>query len=236
MQEAMRSPQMRQLMIAGAVLLILFMAMGLLRLVVNPRLGPPGASESTSRPSAISSSYVGSDPASSEEFPEEETARVSVLGIWGRLAVILLVLYGVAVGIKRLRTRASDAQWSEAGDGPLAQTAEAPDALMWLRDSINLDDAGAIHLIQVEDELLVVGCVERRMALLARLPKRRQDPAEDETAAIGEPVRAQRTGRRRAGADGTDDTEATRRRTVPEWEWAKRRGELIRALKQQVEA
>ncbi len=141
--------------------------------------------------------------------------HISVLEIWWRFAVLLTAIYGIGMGIKWFKTRREEM-------GQEMESSNQAGPAMVLCDSVELDDSCNVHLLQVEDELLVIGSSNRRLALLAQL--RRQAASVVPEAEPGQ------QSKRRREPTGVP----LRAPGVSEWEWAQRRAELISALQQQV--
>ena len=208
MQYPASARQRRQLLAAGALLVAVLVLIGALALAA--RLSAPPASES----SGADTDSAGGTLATAA-VPAAEPARVSVLAIWGRLLVVLVATYGLLLGLRWLRREAPRRQRQQPAEG------EA-EVLLRIRDAVNLGGGREIHLIEIGEELLVVGSSQGQLALLAQI---RRDRSEAREVMPAEPAE-----RRREATPPVSVAVA-----VPEWEWEQRRARLIDALKQQAE-
>ena len=219
MQYPLGVGQKRHLVAGGLLLFILVLVLALVGLAlrsVSPAPAPAAAETTGKATTETEFAPATEGPLADAEPAAKAPQRVSALGIWARLAAVLLVTYGLIRGIKWLR----DAR--EGRGGARREEAETEIGLR-LRDAINLGGAREIHLIEAGQQLLVVGSSQGQMILLAQLPLAEEPP-------VVETWRPAREEKKRA-----PEMEGAPRDSLREWEWEQRRARLIDALKQQAE-
>lgn len=199
---------------AGALLGMLALV-GLLRLGGGwtPPSSPPLPSSYAAQP--LPADYV---PVSGEQSVRE----VSVLGVWARIAAVMIAAYGLLLGVRWWKAR------SEQGQGLLASSAGSGERTMQVKESLRVGAGWDLHLLQVGEYLLVVGSNAAQMILLGRLPSR--SPAPERSELTDEGSEPERT-------EPQPDHEPRLLAKVAglrEREWEQRRADLIDALRQQV--
>ncbi|HEY3397657.1 MAG TPA: flagellar biosynthetic protein FliO [Armatimonadota bacterium] len=218
-------PKLKSRLLAASFLLLgLFLVMMVARVFLSapapaaPRLSEPAPAVAAADPT------VTPDPAAPAEPPGP--AKVSLLSLWGRLALVLLAAYGLLCGVR----------WVRDGGVHFPTPEQAPaEPLLRVCDALSLGQGREIHLLEVGDTRLVLGSLPGQLVSLGFLPApdTLPRPAPAAPAFVGEVYSAsERPARLRP-----ESVRPAPRRVdgQSEWDWEQRRARLIDALQRQVQ-
>jgi flagellar biogenesis protein FliO len=209
---AIRGKQSQRLTTLVCLFVALLAILGALSAFTRPLAEPPA--QEYARPASAANGEV-----TEAALPQE----VSVVGIWAKLGLLLLVGGGMAYGARVMTARGQWRGSDQSGGGQGLQLS--------VRDTIALGRTREVHLIEVGERLLVIGSSQDHLSLLAQFSREGAADAADapQPTQTPEPKPAPRLFRAEQPAPNSAPQPPA---ADTEWEWTQRRARLIHALQQ----